>query len=118
MKSDTLVQLLVLFFPLAFQNPLAVADDYGLSDLESDQSTDDEDAPKKAVPLWAASENISKAMRIQNDDTAQSIFPPEELLKSPDLAKIFPKLRKRFFKRTSSAQWTSPMLKSKYTNHK
>jgi hypothetical protein len=39
------------------------------------------------------------------------IFPPEQLLKDIDLARIFKFKRKRFFQRSSSAHWNSPLYK-------
>lgn len=93
------------------------ADNYNIDELASDESSDDEDDPKKAVPMWAAPINLLETIKKQETDdalsTANDVFPPEELLQSPNLAKIFPQIKRRFFKRTSSAQWSSPMLKKK-----
>ncbi len=63
--------------------------------------------------MWAAPENLFRALQQQESGkiSVDDIFPPEELLQPPNLEKIFPKVRRRFFKRTSSTQWTSPMLK-------
>ena len=44
------------------------ADNYDISDLHSDDSTDDEDQPRKKIPSWATGENIftkSWAARIE-----------------------------------------------------
>jgi len=41
------------------------------------------------------------------------IFPPKELLVDCNLNKIFRFKRKRFYQRTSSAIWSSPMIKTK-----
>lgn len=41
----------------------------------------------------------------------EEIFPPRSLLLLPDLTQIFPKQKRRFRKRTSSAQWGTPPSK-------
>lgn len=68
--------------------------------------------------MWAAPANLNRLLSEQelvishdNDFDVEKIFPPDELLQMPDLQRIFRRSKKRFFKRTSSAQWTSPMLK-------
>lgn len=105
------------------QDPLVVADNYDITELDSGDSSDDEDCPKKTVPMWAAPSNLHRIMAEQEclatQRTVERIFPPEELLLTPDLSKIFHRTKKRFFKRTSSAQWTSPILKkSRPVNNK
>ncbi len=56
-------------------------------------------------------------MKSQEDDLQHdrvditAIFPPEQLLRDPDLGKIFRKKRQRFYERSSSAHWNSPMYK-------
>ena len=100
-------------------NLLDEADDnYYISDLSSDDSTDDESCPKKRVPKWAASTSVNRVMsdqesRVkQNPEISDRIFPPEELLLHPDLSNVFNKKRKRFYVRSSSAHWTSPLIKN------
>ncbi|XP_019864046.1 PREDICTED: inner centromere protein A-like [Amphimedon queenslandica] len=96
------------------QDPLLVADNnYDIAELSSDDSSDDEDCPKKTVPMWAAPMNLNRIISEQErtDHDIDSIFPPTDLLQSPNLGKIFGFSKRRFLKRTSSAQWTSPMLK-------
>ena len=67
--------------------------------------------------MWANPTYLSHHMQQQesylnhNKITVENIFPPEELLQSPNLMKIFRHPKRRFFKRTSSAHWTSPILK-------
>ena len=98
---------------------MKVADDYGINELQSSDSSDDEDCPKKAVPMWAVPQNINKTVAEQEyrllrdkDFDVDQLFPPEELLVMPDLDRIFRHhKKKRFYKRTSSAQWNSPILK-------
>lgn len=135
-------------------DPLIEVDNYGIDNLESGDSTDDEDNPKKVrhvhrhprlnnittrwflfclpslinqhfilsnylyplqdIPLWADSKHLEETMSHQleaidrKELSIHKIFPPEELLKSCDLNKIFKFKRKRFLKRTSSALWNSP----------
>ena len=69
------------------------------------------------VPKWAASASVFQLMREQEKNlesrrvNVDGIFPPEQLLCEPDLARIFKEKRRRFFKRSSSAHWVSPILK-------
>lgn len=92
-------------------------DNYDIANLNSDDSTDDDECPRKQIPAWAQPQFLNTWIQSQEEEVRRNmidithLFPPEELLKEPDLAKIFRKKRKRFFDRTSSAQWTSPMLK-------
>ena len=39
-------------------------DDYNIHDLQSDDETDDEDAPKKSIPSWATGRIINHMMMI------------------------------------------------------
>ena len=105
-------------YELTPANPLDEADsNYNISDLSSDDSTDDESCPKKKVPKWAASGAVNRVMsdqesRVQrHPEIPDHIFTPEELLVAPDLSNMFKKKRKRFFVRSSSAHWTSPLIK-------
>ena len=106
-------------YELTPANPLDEADDnYNISDLSSDDSTDDESCPKKKVPKWAASTSVNRVMSdqerhvVQHPEISDRIFPPEELLLNPDLSNMFNKKRKRFYVRSSSAHWTSPLIKN------
>ncbi|KAG7268121.1 hypothetical protein CRUP_005480 [Coryphaenoides rupestris] len=82
------------------------ADDYGM-DQNSDDSTDDESAPRKPIPSWAEGHNLQQVIMKQ-------YFNPPDLhtyfgrIEPPKLEKIFSKSKPRFFKRTSSAVWHSP----------
>lgn len=92
-----------------FPNKISL-ESYDISDLRSDDSTDEDDAPKKKVPTWALGASL-KAALIQ-----QHYHPPDlNLLFTeivpPDLNELFIKKKARFNKRTSSAIWTSPILK-------
>jgi inner centromere protein len=90
----------------------ATSENYDISDIRSDESTDDEDAPRKKVPYWAQGAALKSALLQQ--DAPRRVF--EELASgfvphAPDLEKIFTKKRKRFYQRTSSAHWSSPPIK-------
>jgi inner centromere protein len=102
----------------ASADPLNVADSYDIAGLHSSDSSDDEDCPKKVVPMWAAPTNLNKLLaeqeyRVSHDRNfnVENIFPPDQLLITPQLERIFRIRSKRFNKRTSSAQWSSPILK-------
>ncbi|XP_066962602.1 inner centromere protein A-like isoform X2 [Macrobrachium rosenbergii] len=83
---------------------------YDIHDIRSDDSTDDESAPKKIIPTWAQGKQLKASLINQEyyPPDVNSIFPPEDLLIMPNLVEIFPIARRRFFKRTSSAMWTTP----------
>ena len=83
---------------------------YDISNLNSDDSTDDEDSPRKAIPFWAKTPNLKVALKKQclsSKSNADEIFP--DVISPPDLNKIFSRKRSRFNKRTSSACWDSPI---------
>ncbi|KAK6170707.1 hypothetical protein SNE40_019029 [Patella caerulea] len=84
--------------------------DYNINDLHSDDSTDDEDAPRKKIPMWAQGTNLKAALINQeyHPPRLDVIFP---VLPDLDLNDVFIKRKPRFNKRTSSAVWDSPMLK-------
>ena len=104
-------------------------DNYDISDMRSDDSTDDDSRPKKTIPDWARSKSELMAFLSDCDVTRRiagaqlkgalaaqhkakvdtdEIFPPEALLREPDLNAIFTIKRARFDKRTSSAVWKTP----------
>ncbi|XP_072017645.1 uncharacterized protein [Amphiura filiformis] len=87
-------------------------EDYGISDLKSDDSSDDEEAPRKQVPSWAKGAELKAALINQYykpPTNLEEIFPP--IMDGPDLTIIFKKKTKRFMTRTSSAHWSSPIWK-------
>ncbi|KAL4642155.1 inner centromere protein isoform X4 [Arapaima gigas] len=90
--------------PVVINNP----DDYGM-DQNSDDSTDDESAPRKPIPSWAEGEcsQLQQTMLNQyfNPIDVASYFGEIEDLR---LELIFHKSKPRYFKRTSSAVWQSP----------
>uniref|UniRef100_A0A3B3Y025 Inner centromere protein ARK-binding domain-containing protein n=1 Tax=Poecilia mexicana TaxID=48701 RepID=A0A3B3Y025_9TELE len=79
---------------------------YGM-DQNSDDSTDDESAPRKPIPAWAGGANLEQLIMKQyfKPIDVDSIFQPIEPLR---LENIFYKSKPRYFKRTSSAVWHSP----------
>ncbi|XP_064191739.1 inner centromere protein A isoform X1 [Anguilla rostrata] len=95
--------------PKGGNKPLPVSanpEDYGM-DQNSDDSTDDESAPRKPIPSWAEGRQLQQAMLNQyfNPVDVDSYFGEIE---EPKLEQIFNKSKPRYFKRTSSAVWQSP----------
>ncbi|NXE28739.1 INCE protein, partial [Ardeotis kori] len=86
--------------------PKANENNYGM-DLNSDDSTDDENEPRKPVPAWADGSQLNQAVLHQyyHPVNADQLF---GLIPSPRLEDIFGKSKPRYFKRTSSAVWHSP----------
>ncbi|XP_051545247.1 inner centromere protein A isoform X2 [Myxocyprinus asiaticus] len=90
-------------------------EDYGM-DQNSDDSTDDESAPRKPIPSWAEGMQLQQAIMKQyyNPLDLNSYFGEPE---PPKLEEIFRRTKPRFFKRTSSAVWHSPpRLGNTFTN--
>ena len=84
-------------------------ENYGLDDLHSDDSTDEEDEPRKPIPSWAHEKNLEATIAVQEDrplNASMAVFSGGSY--PVDLGKIFKRKRQRFFKRTSSAHWSSP----------
>lgn len=80
---------------------------YDISDLRSDGSTDEEDEPRQTVPRWAKGGALRTALYSQiilyNKD-GSDIF---DEVPPPDLCDIFPKKQHRLRRpRTSSALWS------------
>lgn len=82
-------------------------ENYGM-DQNSDDSTDDESAPKKRIPSWAQGLSLQQAIMKQyfNPPDLDSFF---GAIKAVKLEEIFDKKKPRYFKRTSSAVWHSPL---------
>ncbi|XP_035167581.1 inner centromere protein-like [Oxyura jamaicensis] len=89
-----------------FRSPKVNENNYGM-DLNSDDSTDDESAPRKPVPAWADGSQLNQAILHQyyHPVDVDELF---GLIASPKLEDIFGKSKPRYFKRTSSAVWHSP----------
>ncbi|XP_030307370.1 inner centromere protein [Calypte anna] len=81
-------------------------ENYGM-DLNSDDSTDDEDDPRKPVPAWADGTQLNQVILLQyyHPISVDQLF---GLIPRPKLEDIFGKSKPRYFKRTSSAVWHSP----------
>ncbi|XP_045562284.1 inner centromere protein isoform X2 [Salmo salar] len=81
-------------------------EDYGM-DQNSEDSTDDESAPRKPIPKWAKGEQLKQSMKKQ-------YFNPTDVdchygeIEPPMLDHIFYKNKPRYLKRTSSGIWHSP----------
>ncbi|KAK7071173.1 hypothetical protein SK128_005200 [Halocaridina rubra] len=84
--------------------------DYNIHNLSSDDSTDDDQAPKKIIPSWAQGNHLKASLINQEyyPPDEDKIFPRHELLTMIDLADVFPVVKKRFYTRTSSACWNTP----------
>ncbi|XP_071618239.1 inner centromere protein-like [Heliangelus exortis] len=88
------------------RSPKGNGNNYGM-DLNSDDSTDDENDPRKPVPAWADRTQLNRAIihRYHHPINVDQLF---GLIPSPNLEDIFGKSKPRYFKRTSSAVWHSP----------
>ncbi|KAM9266960.1 inner centromere protein-like [Cariama cristata] len=88
------------------RSPKVNENNYGM-DLNSDDSTDDENEPRKPVPAWADGAQLNQAILHQyyHPVNVDQLF---GLIPSPKLEDIFGKSKPRYFKRTSSAVWHSP----------
>ncbi|KAL9984126.1 hypothetical protein ACROYT_G006387 [Oculina patagonica] len=97
--------------PVKIRKP-ASQENYNIADLHSDDSTDDEDNPRKKIPSWARPAALKAAIFHQeySNIDVNSIF---DSVPAPDLEAIFTKCqkKKRFHQRTSSAIWDSPPLR-------
>jgi len=86
---------------------------YSIDELNSDDSTDDECEPTKRIPSWAQGLALKSQLLFQMDNHIE----PDDIfvncMEPCRLDKIFLKNKERYFKRTSSAHWDSPLLKSK-----
>ncbi|XP_031657718.1 inner centromere protein A isoform X2 [Oncorhynchus kisutch] len=81
-------------------------EDYGM-DQNSDDSTDDESAPRKPIPTWAEGNQLKQSMMKQYFHPAD-VDSHYGVIEPPKLDRIFCKSKPRYFKRTSSAVWHSP----------
>ncbi|KAK7107005.1 inner centromere protein-like [Littorina saxatilis] len=92
------------------QKKKASMENYDIADMRSDDSTDDDEAPRKKIPSWAQGANLKASLINQayHPPDLNSIFPS---IAPPDLNEMFERKRARFNKRTSSAVWNSPLHK-------
>jgi len=95
--------------------PLANEENYSIDDLDSEGSTDNEDAPRKEVPKWAEGALLRTALLKQcyMCPDLDALF---DTIDMPNLSEMFAHQRKRFYKRTSSAQWDTPPSSFKLGN--
>ncbi|XP_064627359.1 inner centromere protein A-like [Lineus longissimus] len=88
-------------------------DNYDIEDMNSDDSTDDEDKPRKETPAWANGASLKASLLNQyyRPPDIDVLFGYSDM---PDLTVMFNRFKQknRFKKRTSSAVWDSPMYKS------
>ena len=85
-------------------------ENYNIEDLNSDDSTDEEDNPRKKIPAWARPPALTAAIFKQeySNIDVNSIF---DSVPAPNLEEIFTKKKQRYLHRTSSAIWNSPPLR-------
>ncbi|XP_041053731.1 inner centromere protein-like isoform X1 [Carcharodon carcharias] len=94
--------------------PKVNLESYGM-DLQSDDSTDDEGAPRKPIPSWANGKQLQQAL-------IKQYYHPLDLdkffgvIQPPNLEGIFGKSKPRYLKRTSSAVWQSPPVLNSIKN--
>uniref|UniRef100_H2YXD2 Inner centromere protein ARK-binding domain-containing protein n=1 Tax=Ciona savignyi TaxID=51511 RepID=H2YXD2_CIOSA len=118
-SGDTTLESNYNMTPRGPDRPLlpSTEENYNIDDFQSDDSTDEEDKPKKVVPRWA------KGLPLQAACVKQYNTPPDidriflGLLKPVELNKLFKNCNKpRYFKRTSSAHWSSPIMPHAHTS--
>ena len=85
------------------------ADNYDVSDLRSEDDTDDEEEPSKPIPQWAKEPFLSQKAQLQSTQMINFT----KLFKASSsqaivLDSIFKLKRKKFYERSSSANWSSP----------
>jgi len=85
--------------------PLKDKENYDIMDLKSDDDTDDEENPRKIIPKWAHGSQFRVALMHQaySPPDVDMIFIVMDA--TPNLEEIFRTQKRRFLKRTSSAQW-------------
>ncbi|CAF0748831.1 unnamed protein product [Brachionus calyciflorus] len=93
------------------QNIYSRHDDYDVDDLRSGDETDDEDEPSKPIPEWAKMENIQARVQAQSRNMVNFT----KLFKAStnddiNLDQIFKIKKKKFYQRSSSAEWRSPTV--------
>ncbi|KAK3921205.1 Inner centromere protein [Frankliniella fusca] len=83
--------------------------DYGLDDVHTDDSSDEEENPKKTLPKWAVASARAVELHLQHEISHSQMFTFFGSKKStPDLGMIFQDVDKRILTRRSSAVWNSP----------
>lgn len=112
LNSSTTCNSYVMTPPQVKARKPASSENYDIADLQSDESTDDEDNPRKRIPSWARPAALKAAIFHQeySNIDVNSIF---DDVPKPNLEDIFKHAtkKKRFNQRTSSAMWDSPPLR-------
>lgn len=92
--------------------PNLAEENYDISHIRSDDSTDDDETPRQKIPSWAQGAQLKAALHAQyhSGTDADALFPQRLTC---DLGAIFTFKKKTFNKRRgSSAVWTSTPLKA------
>lgn len=85
------------------------ANNYCIDDAGTDDSSEDEAKPKKAIPLWAQSkQRLPKLLEDHNISQSQIFMFFGTRKSTPDLGKIFLDIDRRRLLRKSSAVWRTP----------
>ncbi|CAF0957615.1 unnamed protein product [Brachionus calyciflorus] len=84
-------------------------DNYDVSDIRSDDDTDDDEEPSKPIPAWAKEPLLGQKAQ----DQCLKAINFTRLFKSAckteiNLEQIFKSKRRKFVERSSSANWTTP----------
>lgn len=66
------------------------------------------DKPTKQIPLWAQGERLEDALEKQSEQSSYDLDSLFFQMEMPDLKLMFPKQKKKFIRRTSSAVWLAP----------
>uniref|UniRef100_A0A914DNI1 Inner centromere protein ARK-binding domain-containing protein n=1 Tax=Acrobeloides nanus TaxID=290746 RepID=A0A914DNI1_9BILA len=87
----------------------STVENYNVDDLSSNDSTDDEERPRKTIPQWARSSNLVPYVRkIDKNLNVAARSRHFGTIQAPNIVELFPS-QKKYPARTSSAIWTSPL---------
>ncbi|VDN01319.1 unnamed protein product [Thelazia callipaeda] len=90
-----------------------IGNNYNIDDLSSNDETDDEDNPRKPIPLWAMGDQLRNALQEQFSNSQINPDVVFGTIQPPILKEIFGKNYAGPNKRTSSAKWSSPLSNPK-----
>ena len=85
------------YVPISSYQMTPIQDDpfyenYDIEGLRSDDSTDDDECPRKQIPAWAQPQFLNTWVQNQEEEVRRNmiditqVFPPEELLREPNLS--------------------------------